>query len=179
MRLFFIHLRSSLRLLQIEVTRLIDHSWRRWWGLPLLTNSQITPSLFVGGQYTERGFRRLRDRGITAIVSMRSHIPIDQSKYPDMKFLHLPTMDQTAPTMEQLRLGASFIQRELDAGGKVYVHCLHGEGRGPSMAIAYLVSTGLTLEAAIGEVRRARSFVQPTKVQMERLQEFAREQLLS
>jgi len=164
--------RSFFQRLHMEFTRVLDHSWRRYRGLPLMSNSQITPQLFVGGQYTHSGFRRLQERGITAIVSMRSQLPVDPSKYPNMRFLHLPTVDQQPPTLEQFRVGSQFIQKQIDDGGKVYVHCLHGEGRGPSMATAYLVSTGLTLEDALAQVKRARSFVQPTKVQMERLREF-------
>lgn len=158
--------------LKIEWTRVFDHTWRRFLGLPLLANSQITPQFFVGGQYTHRGFRTLQKMGVTAIVSMRSRLPIDPSKH-GMKSLHLPTGDQHAPTLEQLRTGAQFIQQEIAAGGKVYVHCQFGEGRGPTMAIAYLISTGLTLQDALAEVRRARSFVQPTSAQMQQLKEFA------
>jgi len=41
--------------------------------VPTLRRSQITPQLFLGGQYSSRGFNILKKRGITGIVSMRSH----------------------------------------------------------------------------------------------------------
>ncbi|MBA3551153.1 dual specificity protein phosphatase family protein, partial [Patescibacteria group bacterium] len=57
-------------------------------------------------------------------------------------------------------------------GGKVYIHCRFGEGRGPTMAIAYLISTGLTLEHAIELVKKVRIFIRPTVVQIEQLKKF-------
>lgn len=41
---------------------------------------------------------------------------------------YLPTVDWVAPTMADLKKGLAFITKEINAGGKVYVHCAAGEG---------------------------------------------------
>jgi protein-tyrosine phosphatase len=58
-------------------------------------------------------------------------------------------------------------------GGSVYVHCGSGIGRAPTMAAAYLISTGLTRDEAWETIRTVRPFIRPTAVQVERIEQFA------
>lgn len=163
-------IKSVFTLVIIHLHRLFDHSCRWLTGLPTLSRSEITPLIYLGGQYNSRGLTRLKKYGVTAIVNMRmSSIP----EYARASFntLHLPTPDRHAPTMEDLQKGIAFIDAEVKAGGKVYVHCWFGEGRGPSMVIAYLMSTGLTFEDAYKLVRSIRRFVLLTPPQQDRLRE--------
>ena len=90
----------------------------------------------------------------------------------EFHLLHLPTPDQEAPSIEQLKNGVSFIESEIKNKGKVYIHCKHGEGRGPTMAIAYLIYSGMTYDDAYASVKKVRTFIYPTLVQIERLKEF-------
>ncbi len=107
--------------------------------------------------------------GITAIVNMRE-TPIPSYKGMEhIRTLHLPTIDLTAPSLSDLKKGIKFIKKEIEREGKVYIHCRLGEGRGPSMMIAYLMSTGLTLEDSLKLIKEARPFIQPTKLQLEQL----------
>jgi dual specificity MAP kinase phosphatase len=110
--------------------------------------------------------------GITAVVNMREsqvHKP-DQFKW--LSVLNLPTKDWTPPSIENLQAGSKFIDRVIQNGGSVYIHCHQGLGRGPSMAIAYLMSTGMTFDDAFTEVKKVRPFIVPTRAQIERLKEF-------
>ncbi len=167
---------SILKKVYIQWERLYDHVWTYVTGVPQLRYSRITPNLFLGGQYKLRAINELKDRGITAIVNMRTRtIHNKVSKYPWVTFLHLPTRDGYAPSIEHLKQGATFMQKQIDKGGKVYVHCRHGEGRGPTMAIAFLISTGMTLQDAYDVVRDTRTFAYPNKRQMERLKEFEKD----
>lgn len=163
---------SKIMLLKIELSRTIDHSYRRITGKPMARRSMITPQLFLGGQYGQSGLATLQSWGITGVVSMRMIPPKQYIHTEWLDVLHLPTPDQTAPTLEQLTAGVSFIQKHIDSGGRVYIHCHHGEGRGPSMTAAYLISTGITLDDALTQIRAIRSFIRPTTVQLERLREF-------
>lgn len=146
-------------------------------GLPLNRFSMITPQLFLGGQFNERGLRLMVDRGITAVVNMRSSRKLKVEDFGQIKMLHLPTVDQEAPSLEHLEKGVKFIAQEIQEGGKVYVHCHYGEGRGPSMVVAYLLSTGLVLEDALLTIQKVRSFIKITSPQLEQLKRF--EQLYS
>jgi dual specificity MAP kinase phosphatase len=75
-----------------------------------------------------------------------------------------------APSIEQLEKGIGFIKNQIANGGKVYVHCRLGEGRGPTMAIAYLIGTGMLYEDAFKLVKGIRPYIRPTKSQRQVLQ---------
>lgn len=156
---------------KINVLRTADHLYRHLTGLPFLMYSEITPNLYLGGQYYSQALHNIKAIGITSIVSMRER-PISELKgFQHIKTLHLSTKDLQAPTLENLEKGTAFIKKEIEAGGKVYVHCHLGEGRGPSMVIAYLMSTGLLFEDALTLVKKIRPFIRPTKPQIARLKE--------
>jgi protein-tyrosine phosphatase len=163
---------SYFKLLIITIERGVDHTVRILFGLPQLKKSMITPELYLGGQYNLTGYKKLKKLGITGIVNMRLHsIHTDIKGITDMHVLHLPTPDRTAPTLADLKKGVAFMQKEIENGGKVYVHCKWGEGRGPSMAIAYLLSTGLTLDDALALIKKVRTFISPNHMQLKRLKE--------
>ncbi len=163
---------SKIRVFLVDLERFGDHIYRRYTGLPTRKRSEITPSLFLGGQYSNLGLEKLHKQEFTAIVNMREKTAEPQAKEKGLKYLHLPTKDQQAPSMENLQRGVKFITTEIENGGRVYVHCRGGEGRGPSMVIAYLISTGMTFEDALESVRKVRHFIRPTNVQQEQLKEF-------
>jgi protein tyrosine phosphatase (PTP) superfamily phosphohydrolase (DUF442 family) len=150
-----------------------DHLIRIIAGVNIHALSRITPWLHVGGQYRRRGIPRMKRRGITAVVNMRDEFDDQAAGSAFPHYLHLPTVDDQAPTLEHLRLGAAFIAQEIEHGGQVYVHCGSGIGRAATMAAAYLVATGFSTEEAWSQIREARPFIRPTPVQVERLQEFA------
>jgi len=86
-------------------------------------------------------------------------------------YCHLPTVDDTPPTMEDMDKGIAFITDAVDSGGKVYIHCSAGVGRAPTMAAAYLLSKGHTLDEAVSMIRRVRPFINIMAPQMELLQQ--------
>lgn len=142
-------------------------------GAPMVTLSRITPQLHVGGQYRQRGWPSLAARGITAVIDMRAESSADNTASPAARHLHLPTVDDETPTLEQLREGIDFIAAEIAQGGGVYVHCHSGVGRGPTMVAAYLVSTGLAPEQAWALIQAVRPFVYPSPAQAAEVERFA------
>jgi len=156
----------------ISSQRYSDHTYRQIVGVPQRRQSEITPTLFLGGQCSERGYQILRKRGITGIVSLRMRVRENLAELGVAHFLHLPTLDHHAPTLAQLQKGVKFIDQVIENGGKVYIHCAFGEGRGPTMATAYLMSQKLTLVAALGQVKAVRSFIRLSNVQLARLSEY-------
>lgn len=167
-------LKSIWLLIVIFLEKLWDivHRWVA--GIPTLRRSQITANLFLGGQYNLRGLRWLKEIGITAIINMRMHSVYEEARYQGLQYLHLPTPDNTAPKLEDLIKGAEFARSAIRDGGKVYIHCRLGIGRGPTMAIAYLLSMGATYDDAFATVRKVRTFIHPRPVQVERLKELER-----
>ncbi|MBC7388565.1 MAG: dual specificity protein phosphatase family protein [Opitutaceae bacterium] len=151
--------------------KITDHTHNTFFGVPTLKRSKITASLFLGGQYNLQGLTKLKKMGVTAIINMRIHSIYTLAHYQGFQYLHLPTVDNTAPKLEDLIKGADFANEEIKKGGKVYIHCRQGHGRGPSMAIAYLLKIGTTYDDAYNLVKRVRTFINPRIEQIERLKE--------
>lgn len=148
-----------------------DNAHRIVTGLPRLNRSQITGHLFLGSQYNLLGLQKLKALGVTAIVNMRTHNDYSDAEHEGIKYLHLPTVDNTPPPLDVLLKGADFIDNEIKNNGIVYVHCRQGLGRGPTMAIAYLIKTGLTFEEAYAMIKKVRVFINPRPGQVARLKE--------
>lgn len=146
-------------------------------GRPVRRLSEITPKIFVGGQPAISFWDDLDDWGVGGVVNMRGEY--NYSKVVDplglpLKFLHLPTVDNDAPSLLHLKQGVDFIREHIQQKDEgVYIHCWEGLGRGPTMAAAYLISTGLSLQEAWDKIRKVRPFIRPTEAQQKQLQAFA------
>jgi predicted protein tyrosine phosphatase len=159
----------------IRVTALwaADHLVRIVTGAPMQSVSQITPRLHVGGQYRHRGWERLTSRGVAAVVNMRVEFDDAATGIAPQRHLYLPTVDDAPPSLEDLHAGVDFIAQEIGNGRGVYVHCGSGVGRAPTLAAAYLVSTGLTPDQAWARIRAVRPFIRPQPQQVARVGQFA------
>lgn len=164
-------IKSIITLIVIFWQKIWDNIYRFFNGVPTLKRSQITANLFLGSQYSLIGLQKLKALGVTAIVNMREHPVFAESQYEGFRYLHLSTVDNTPPPMNVLLKGIDFVTNEIKNNGKVYIHCRQGLGRGPTMTIAYLISTGLTFEDAFALVKKVRTFINPRPGQIERLKE--------
>jgi predicted protein tyrosine phosphatase len=142
-------------------------------GAPTLRYSRVLPNLHIGGQFSQKGWMILSKRGITAVISMRVEFDDREAGLAPERYLYLPTVDNHAPTTAQLHDGVIFIRAEIERGGKVYIHCWEGVGRAPTMAAAYLVSTGLSPTEAWATISRVRPFVRPLQPQVNQIIRFA------
>ena len=150
---------------------LYDNIYRLIAGMPRLNRCQITSRLFLGSQYNLLGLKKLKELGVTAIVNMRLHNTYNEAVHEGIKYMHLPTVDNTPPPMDVLIKGADFIDEEIKNHGIVYVHCRQGLGRGPTMAMAYLIKKGMTYKGAYDLIRTVRIFINPRPGQIRRLKE--------
>lgn len=154
--------------------RLYDQAHRKTFGAPPLYVCRVTPQLYVGGQQYKGALRVFQRRGITAVINMREAHHDDAAKgAAPAHYLHLPTSDHHPPTLDDLRTGADFIAQQVARGGAVYIHCGVGVGRAPTMAAAYLISTGIAPDDAIRMIRKVRPFIWINSAQRARLEEFA------
>ena len=141
-------------------------------GVPFQRYCRITPAVYVGPQYRKSGKRALERWGITGSVNMRKdHDDALQGLTFD-HYCHLPTVDDQAPTLDQLERGVEFIEQVLSKGGKVYIHCAGGIGRAPTMAAAYFIHQGMALEEAIALIKKTRPIIRIMPPQLEQLERF-------
>jgi protein-tyrosine phosphatase len=118
--------------------------------------NRITEHLYVGGRLKPYDWGTLAGQGITVNVSLLGETQ-DQflGATPEVS-LWLPTPDFVGPGVGAIRIAVPFIQAMTQQGRRVYVHCYAGMGRSPTVAIAYLYASGMSLEAAVAlmELRR-------------------------
>ncbi len=160
--------------LRVTLIEAYDQIYRTIFGVPTRRLSEVTPQLAIGGQHIRRGVPRLHRRGVTAVVNMRRESDDRARGVALDRHLHLATIDNTPPTLAHLQDGVAFISEEIARGGKVYVHCWEGVGRAPTMAAAYLVSTGMTPDEAWAMIRRTRPFIRPTPFQIAQVEAFGK-----
>jgi protein tyrosine phosphatase (PTP) superfamily phosphohydrolase (DUF442 family) len=139
-----------------------------------LNLSWITNQLAVGG--------RIRPADIPALARIRVNSIVDtRSEYSDdaealgkecIELLHLPTRDTQPLTIEQMLVGAKWVQERLDAGKRVLIHCEHGVGRSVLLACAVLVYDGMHAQTALQLVKQRRWQASPNHAQIVRLREF-------
>lgn len=151
-----------------------DKLYRWITGGPSERFSKITNRIWIGGQPRSEGIEKLVAHGITAIVNMREEYDYEKKiQMGALKYLQLPIEDNGAPSFEHLCHGADFVRNELHNKGTVYIHCWEGLGRSATLAAAYFILEGNTLDQALKIIRRRRPFIRLNGVQLERLEEFS------
>jgi hypothetical protein len=142
-----------------------------------LNYSEVTPQLAVGGAFRKRQIKRLRQRGVTAVVDCRLEDSDDPLSLEDagIQLLHVPTADRYGFTYAQLADGVDWVLGHTSNGGKAFVHCEHGVGRGPLMACAVLIGQGYSAPEALRMVRHARWQALPNDRQLAALLDFETE----
>lgn len=141
-------------------------------GIPIIKYHRVTDRVYVGPQHGKFGRRMLAGAGVTASLNLRTGFNDVERGLGFGDYCQLSTTDGRPPTLEQLREGVEFIRCVTDNGGSVYIHCQTGLGRGPTMAAAYLINEGRSLEEACRMIRAVRPFTDIRPEQMQRLREF-------
>jgi protein-tyrosine phosphatase len=142
-----------------------------------LNYSDVTPQLAVGGAFRTRQIKRLKQRGVTAVVDCRLEAQDNPQALAaaGIEFLHLPTLDRHGFTYAQLHEGVDWVLEHVSEGGRAFLHCEHGVGRGPLMTCAVLVAQGYTAPEALRIVRTARWQALPNDRQLAALLAFEEE----
>ena len=141
-------------------------------GAPMMRYSVVAPGVLVGPQYRRNGLRRLTEMGVRYCVNMRIEFDDAEHGLAPEHYCYLPTVDDEAPTLEHLRRGVEFVEGAVSAGESVYIHCGGGIGRAPTMAAAYFISRGYSLEDAVELIRERRPFIHIMPPQFEQLRRY-------
>lgn len=114
--------------------------------------TEVTPQLWLGGAPDfERDYQYIRDRGIGAVVNIRSEREDDTAFYEahDIRHQRYCVPDVEVPSEAVISDAVRWIDAQVRSGRKVLVHCAKGRGRSATLVAAYLIqSQGLTFDQA-------------------------------
>lgn len=128
-------------------------------GIQLIRYSKILPNIYVGCQHGKLGKILLKLHGINASLSLRDEFDDLETGLNFTNYLHIPIVEYSAPTQEQLSLAMNFIEENVSKGNKVFIHCSEGVSRAATVAICYLMKKGFTNHEAIDKVKEVRPFI--------------------
>jgi atypical dual specificity phosphatase len=95
-------------------------------------------------------------KGVKSIVTMTEK-PLPESWIKNIKYLHVPTEDLSAPDMEKIDNAVDFIHERIKNNEPTMVHCAAGIGRTGTILACYLVKYhDLSVKDAIDKVRKER-----------------------
>ncbi|MFN9363168.1 MAG: dual specificity protein phosphatase family protein [Planctomycetota bacterium] len=130
---------------------------RPWW-------SEIDSQVLLGARPFRSDLQILRAAGVTAIVNTCEEFSGFHSENGRLgiRQLSIPTIDFTHPSREDIDHAIDFIDKEVAAGNKVYIHCKAGRGRSGTVAICWLMhSRGMSLDEAQRHLLNCRPHVNP------------------
>ncbi|KAJ1612546.1 dual specificity phosphatase [Cryptosporidium canis] len=130
--------------------------------LDLHRAQRIIPGVFLGGSTVANDLKKLKDLGITHIVSCLQ----GACKFPkDFKYLNIPIYDTPFEDISK-HFSASFdfihnalCQSTLEKPNNVYIHCAAGISRAPTVCAAFLMrELGISVAQALDLIKLSRPY---------------------
>jgi protein tyrosine phosphatase (PTP) superfamily phosphohydrolase (DUF442 family) len=116
---------------------------------------RITDRLYSGSSPDgDRGFASLQKLGVKTIISVDGARPaVDLARKHGMRYVHLPIGYDGLTREQALRIAKA----ARDLPGPVYVHCHHGQHRGPTAAavVHLFLDDKCRVETVLAEMKRA------------------------
>jgi protein-tyrosine phosphatase len=128
----------------------------------------LTDQLALGGCFpVEQAERLASEYRIRAVVDLREEDRDDEERLRavGITLLHLPTPDFEPATLGMLDQGVAFVRERIARGDKILIHCQHGVGRSPLLALCVLVDQGWEPLAALAHAKSHRAAVSPSRLQ--------------
>jgi protein-tyrosine phosphatase len=93
---------------------------------------------------------------VSAVIDLTGEFP-EAAPFLAIDYRHIPVLDLTAPSTDQLEEAVTFIDQRTE-NGFVYVHCKIGYSRSAAVAGAYLLAKrrAATVDEAIAHLRTIR-----------------------
>ena len=99
----------------------------------------VDEKYMTGAQPTEKGYRWLRSKGVSAVINLRLHSERDKELVEslEMKHFHIAWPDEQPPTVSQVE---EMLRAVEETPGRVFQHCLRGIGRDMTMTGCYVIA---------------------------------------
>ena len=95
-------------------------------------------------------------QGVKSIITMTEN-PLPESWVQNVKYLHMPTEDLSAPDMEKIDHAIDFIHERTKNNEPTMAHCAAGVGRTGTILACYLIKyQNFSVKDAIDKIRKER-----------------------
>ena len=114
---------------------------------------RVSPNIYTGGQPVgDEAFDQLSQLGVRIVVSVDGYAPdAAAAKAKGLRYIHIPMgYDGVSP-----RDGASLTRLVREHNGPFYIHCHHGQHRGPTAAAIACVASGVATSRQARDVLKA------------------------
>ena len=128
-----------------------------------------------GGDWLEEEVRSWREAGLDVMVSLLTHdedteLELNQEellcRVQGIQFYAYPIQDRGVPASRKTTTDlVQNLERYLEEGKSVAVHCRQGIGRSSLIAALLLVSAGIDPEAALAQISQARGCTVPDTIE--------------
>lgn len=127
------------------------------------SGDQINNDIWISDIASAFNKQKLKELGITHVFT--TVLGVEPIFPEDFEYMNIPAQDISSQNIQQYFVeGCAFIDKAVQGGGKVLVHCAYGVSRSGSMAIAYLMhKTGRSYDETLAFVKTKRPMVQPNK----------------
>ncbi|KAF1324044.1 Mitogen-activated protein kinase phosphatase 1, partial [Globisporangium splendens] len=125
--------------------------------------SRVTDFLYVGGAAAAKDRDALLRLGITHILNCAANVVAPDFFPQDFLYYNLRLRDHSSQDIARHFYNVfDFIEKARRRGGRIFVHCVKGISRSPTMAIAYLMwYKRIGMYKALDFIRQARPVVDP------------------
>jgi len=143
--------------------------------------SRVTDYLAVGVQPDAPALRYLKESGFKHVIDLNAD-PKEADEALRVGISYHPAEvrdeDPVRVWLSKFDLAIGIIRRVSENAEPVYLHCTYGKGRSPTVAMAYLITQGHTVEEAIATIKSKHPDVwspgNPTSKYTEMLEAYAK-----
>lgn len=127
-------------------------------------SDRVDEHVILGALPFRRDVSGLVEQGVKAVVNTCEEYPGPLAAYTaaGIEQFHMPTCDFCHPELDDVERAVAFMERHIDQGNTVYIHCKAGRARSATVVLCWLVkSKGMTPQDAQQFLLTKRAHVNP------------------